>query len=199
MATLETIATETRPLLTRSRSRDAASSPLCSLRPLPAPHRPADIVVLDQNILLDGKLHCYGSVLIEQLRASGFAGVACVITGDLKDVGRLSTAPGLDLVVTKSVNVSTLAKQLRQLAAAKASPPPHAAAAGAIAAGGAPPPPSAATPPAAAGSVPAPPPDAPPLIDLSHFLGLPHSSLQRLFLMAYHPSAHVSEACHDLP
>ena len=36
------------------------------LCPLPPPHRAADVVIVDQNILLDGMPHMYGSVIVEQ-------------------------------------------------------------------------------------------------------------------------------------
>jgi len=162
------------------------------MRPLPLPHQPADVVVVDQNLLLDGKPHCYGTVLIEQLRIRGFTGVACIITADFKDAEQLSKLPGVDLVVPKNINFSSLALQLRQMATGKIAKPAQAwlcrhssvtksASQSAVDPGLT----------SASSSQPEPP---LPLIDTSHFIGLPRSLMQKLFLKAYHPSVDGSLA-----
>ena len=136
-----------------------------SLRPLPPPHHPADIVVLDQNILLDGELHCCGTVIAEQLRARGFKGVVCIMTGDAEDANRLGTVATVDICVSKSVSMMALADQLKQMAANIQQLPP--------------------TTESSSSTVP----DRPlPILDISHFMGMPHEALQKLFLLAYHPT-----------
>lgn len=94
-----------------------------ALRPLPPPHVPVDLVVVDQHVLLDGAPHLLGSALVEQLRVQGFHGVTCLMTADREDIRELGMVPGVDLAVQKGVALSSLAKQLRKLVRARQQPP----------------------------------------------------------------------------
>ena len=129
-----------------------------------------------------GAPHCFGSVIIDELREGGFKGVACIITADQDDLQRLGEGTGTDLAVAKSVELNYLAQQLLQLAS-RASPhsvdtrpagtralPPHRL-------------PGTSTPPVAAAAV-----ATTPLVDLSHFTGMDPVSLQPILRLAFEPS-----------
>ena len=81
-----------------------------SLKPVPpAEQRQADIAFFDQN-LLDGVL---GSDLAEELKASGFTNVTCVLTGSSNDeLEHLARQPGIDLAFAKGCPVLEMRYQL---------------------------------------------------------------------------------------
>jgi hypothetical protein len=96
-----------------------------SLRPASLP--PADVVVVDENVDIElesgEELNVQGSELIAQLRAAGFTGVACVLTGAHRDrVLALSQLEGVDLAFEKHVDLTVLASELLQAYACR----PHA-------------------------------------------------------------------------
>jgi len=85
-----------------------------SLEDAMPPLRPADIVLLDQNIDLDQKAHLLGSDVAGQLHAAGYRGVTCIITGaSQQQIQELSTKPGVDLVLEKGTPFPTLARRLQ--------------------------------------------------------------------------------------
>lgn len=82
----------------------------------PATLSPADIAVLDEHIdieLNDGTHGVRGSELAWQLRARGFTGVVCILSGSstevLADLARLS---GVDYVFDKGTNVKSIGQEL---------------------------------------------------------------------------------------
>ena len=92
------------------------------LNPLPPPHRHVDIVLLVQNILLDGEPYLLGSDLVVQLRERGFAGVACLISGHSAEAAaQLRNLPGVDLTYPKDFEHIVLARKLRAAAIRKAA------------------------------------------------------------------------------
>ena len=78
--------------------------------PLPA----ADIVMLDQNILLDDHPHLLGSDIAAKLCEASFRGVVCIMTGSSRhELERLAQMPGVDLVLEKGKPLPDIARQLR--------------------------------------------------------------------------------------
>ena len=77
----------------------------------------ADVALLDQNI----GPGVFGTEIAAALRARGFRGVTCVITGSSPDdVGRLGALPAVDLCVEKGAQVAAaLPNLLRRAAASK--------------------------------------------------------------------------------
>ena len=88
-----------------------------SLEDAMPPLRHADIVLLDQNIMLDQEAHMLGSDVAGQLHAAGYRGVTCIITGSsVQQIQQLSTKPGVDLVVAKGTcTLPTLARRLQAI------------------------------------------------------------------------------------
>ena len=88
-----------------------------SLEDAMPPLRHADIVLLDQNIMLDQQeAHMLGSDVAGQLHAAGYRGVTCIITGSsVQQIQQLSTKPGVDLVVAKGTALPTLARRLQAI------------------------------------------------------------------------------------
>ena len=84
------------------------------LQPLAPPHRQVDVAVLDENITLFGVRHLLGSELVVQLRAAGFAGVVCILSGGSVTgaAEELLALPGVDVVCDKHFNVKVLAEEL---------------------------------------------------------------------------------------
>ena len=82
------------------------------LQPLPSPHCPADIVVLDQNIATD----LLGSQLASELRSRGFQGVVCILTGSTgAELEELRALAGVDIVHSKGYDPYTLSAELREV------------------------------------------------------------------------------------
>ena len=84
-----------------------------SLKPLPTPHRQADVALLDENIALNNEPHLLGSQLVQKLRGMGFVGVTCIVTGVSNAcTGDLAALPGVDFVSPKVFNCSVLVAKL---------------------------------------------------------------------------------------
>lgn len=74
--------------------------------------RPADLAVLDQNIFA-GATCIHGSDLAASLRARGFDGVVCILTGSSAvKVEELSENGHVDVVASKGISVTDLAGKL---------------------------------------------------------------------------------------
>ena len=77
-----------------------------TLHPLPPPHRPVDVALIDEHIAQprrDDPL--WGTELVEELRTRGFQGVVCLVTGG--SAGRLPWSmrvrvPGVEVAVLKT-------------------------------------------------------------------------------------------------
>mmetsp|Transcript_26969 Transcript_26969/g.52467 ORF Transcript_26969/g.52467 Transcript_26969/m.52467 type:complete len:144 (-) Transcript_26969:269-700(-) len=87
--------------------RDINLNPISSLE---ADARHADIAILDQNINLDCSPPILGSELIKELRAHGFKGLTCIVTGDSRErVAQLAKEPDIDIVIEKGMPLPQLA------------------------------------------------------------------------------------------
>jgi len=65
--------------------------------------RPADVLLMDQRIELDGQPHLIGTTVAEELHRRGFGGVVVIVSGTGKvKLTELRTLPGIDLVMGKS-------------------------------------------------------------------------------------------------
>ena len=121
----------------------------------------------------------FGSVIVDELREGGFEGVACIITADQDDLQSLSRATGVNLAVAKSVELHSLAKQLRKMVQKRRPPSPT----GMMAGGGSRlPHPLKNGSPHLAAILPS---TSSPLIDLSHFVGMGTESLRAVLQLAY--------------
>jgi len=83
-----------------------------ALQPVPKnEQRPADLVLLDQNLRGD----VLGSDLAQQLKERGFRGVTCIVTGSsAAHIASLRTRPGVDLAFEKGGNMVELASVLHR-------------------------------------------------------------------------------------
>ncbi|EOD19519.1 hypothetical protein EMIHUDRAFT_451139 [Emiliania huxleyi CCMP1516] len=144
-----------------------------SLHDLPPPHRQADVVLIDENLALDGEVHLSGSYVLARLREQGYVGVACLASScDREQLKRLMAVPGVDLVSPKPFHASALAAALlkahevKQLVTSAHATQEKRA------------------------------PFAEKLVSLTHLEGLPHSSIRSLMDVAYNnatePSSHSS-------
>uniref|UniRef100_A0A7S4BYQ6 Response regulatory domain-containing protein n=1 Tax=Chrysotila carterae TaxID=13221 RepID=A0A7S4BYQ6_CHRCT len=80
------------------------------LRPL-AERRVVDVVVLDENINLSVSPPILGSNLIKDMRARGFTGVACIMTGESSErLAQLQKQPSIDIVVEKGTPLQQIAE-----------------------------------------------------------------------------------------
>ena len=78
--------------------------------------RPADVLLLDQNIGKD----LLGTELAAAARARGFKGVTCVLTGSSKgEVARLGALPHVDVCAEKGTPITALGARLSRALAAK--------------------------------------------------------------------------------
>ena len=78
--------------------------------------RPADVLLLDQNIGKD----LLGTELAAAARARGFKGVTCVLTGSSKgEVARLGALPHVDVCAEKGTPIIELGARLSRALAAK--------------------------------------------------------------------------------
>ena len=78
---------------------------------------PADIAVLDENIdLEDEGVFVKGSDVARDLRAGGFRGIVCVLTGeDQRPVQQLAQLPHVDLAFQKGADPHEMARILLQV------------------------------------------------------------------------------------
>jgi hypothetical protein len=85
----------------------------------PADLSPVDVAVIDQNLCNDdrGEFLVKGEDICGQLRADGFVGVTCVLTGSNRtEVNRLSELPQIQLVFAKDTDLRIMAEQILKLA-----------------------------------------------------------------------------------
>ena len=98
-----------------SRERVALGTLDLKLQPV-AEGRPADVLLLDQNIGKD----LLGTELAAAARARGFKGVTCVLTGSSKgEVARLGALPHVDVCAEKGTPIIELGARLSRALAAK--------------------------------------------------------------------------------
>mmetsp|Transcript_26552 Transcript_26552/g.86827 ORF Transcript_26552/g.86827 Transcript_26552/m.86827 type:complete len:1308 (+) Transcript_26552:50-3973(+) len=140
-----------------------------SLHDLPPPHRQADVVLIDENLALDGDVHLSGSYVLARLREQGYVGVACLASScDREQLARLMAVPGVDLVSPKPFHASALAAALlkahevKQLVTSAHATQEKRA------------------------------PFAEKLVSLTHLEGLPHSSIRSLMDVAYNNATEPS-------
>ena len=84
--------------------------------------RPADVVLIDQCIDIDGEPHMIGTSVVDELRGRGYRGVIVIVTGACKaKLTELRAWPGVDLAVGKSAVLSPrgLVEQINCALAAK--------------------------------------------------------------------------------
>lgn len=84
-----------------------------ALAEVPAPWRAADIAIVDQNLWADEHPALLGTELIRQLRAHGFEGVCCILTGASDDeINAMASHPGVDLALPKTTSAKKMAESL---------------------------------------------------------------------------------------
>jgi hypothetical protein len=93
---------------------------LHTLQPTPG-GRPADVLLIDQRIYLDGQPHMLGTEVAEELHRRGFGGVVGIISGaDKTQLAELRALPGIDLTACKSDLLSgRVTAKIRDALAAK--------------------------------------------------------------------------------
>lgn len=78
--------------------------------------------MVDENVDIEldsgEELNVQGSELIAQLRAAGYTGVACILTGATRDkVHALSQLEGVDIAFEKHVDLTVIASEILRVCA----------------------------------------------------------------------------------
>ena len=90
------------------------------LQPREPPFDEADITVIDQNLWAKDEPTLLGTELVRQLRAQGFAGVCCILTGASdEEITTIASTPGVDLALPKTTSAKRLAERCWLAAAEK--------------------------------------------------------------------------------
>jgi len=79
---------------------------------VPREIRAADITIIDQNLWAEDEPTLLGTELVRQLRAAGFLGVCCILTGASdEEISSILACPGVDLALPKITSAKKLAEQ----------------------------------------------------------------------------------------